>query len=59
MKFEVGDRVKMPGVPIVVEVSGFGICDEEGCLQPDLFCFRDPVTGEEDWMHVAEFELVS
>ncbi len=63
-KFGIGDRVRMIGVPIVVEVLEFdtcpdatpeyGMCDFGG----ELFRFRDPQTGESDWMHTSDFERV-
>lgn len=65
-KFSVGDKVHMPGMPIppvtVLEVKQ---CDDEdnpseGCqLGIEIFRFKDPGTGEDDWMHSSEFERVS
>lgn len=57
-KFEVGDRVQMPGVPIVVEVLEVKRCDMEGCPEGDVFRFEDPSGLGDDWMHVDEFEKV-
>jgi len=62
MKFNIGDHVAMPGVPIVVEVLEFGICweDQECSLGASTtFRFKDPQTGQDDWMHVIEFEKVA
>jgi hypothetical protein len=60
-KFEIGDVVQMPGVPIVVEVLEFGTCDEPGCENGngETFRFKDPGTGADDWEHVASFERVA
>lgn len=59
-KFEIGDKVQMPGVPIVVAVTGFGKCDDgpECPLGEETFSFQDPGGAGEDWMHVSEFEKV-
>lgn len=59
-KFNVGDRVAMPGVPFVVKVLELGQCDEgPGCeLGDETFRFADPQTGGDDWIHTSEFELV-
>lgn len=60
-KFEVGDKVRMTGVPLTVEVLEIGTCaDYEtfGC-HPETFRFKDPQTGEDDWMHTDEFEKVA
>lgn len=56
-EFNVGDKVQMPGVPIVVEVLGFGTCDEDGC-EREVFSFKDPGTGQEDQVHCDEFVKV-
>jgi hypothetical protein len=56
-KFDIGDRVRMPGVPFVVEVLEFGACDERWCAERETFRFKDPQTGEDDWMHVRDFEV--
>lgn len=57
-KFEIGDKVQMPGVPVVVEALEFGQCDDApGCpIGDETFRFKDPETGDDDWMHVSEFE---
>lgn len=59
-KFNVGDRVQMPGVPFVVKVLELGQCDDApGCdLGDETFRFADPQTGADDWMHTSDFELV-
>jgi len=59
-KFNVGDKVRMPGVPVTLEVLEIGACDKSGCdLGNELFRFEDPETGGPDWMHSSEFELVT
>jgi hypothetical protein len=61
-KFEVGDKVQMPGVPFVVEVLELKPCDERGgCDMGDgeVFRFADPEGKGDDWMHTEEFEKVS
>ncbi len=57
-KFEIGDKVQMPGVPFVVEVLEFGDCEEGGDCDAggETFRFKDPESGEDDWMHSEEFE---
>lgn len=58
-KFQVGDRVQMPGVPFVVEVLEFGTCDDVDCDAGfDTFRFKDPGGQGDDWAHVSEFEVV-
>jgi len=57
-EFNVGDKVTMPGVPIVVEVLGFEGCGEDGC-EREAFRFQDPETGEDDRMHCDEFVKVA
>ncbi len=60
-KFEVGDKVQMSGVPFRVEVLEIGVCEDYkqfGC-HPETFRFKDPDSGEDDWMHVDEFEKVA
>lgn len=60
-KFQVGDRVQMPGVPFVVTVLEIGTCEDEGGCEfgpPELFRFKDPESGEDDWMHSYDFEKV-
>lgn len=54
-KFNVGDKVRMPGVPIVVEVLEVGQCRDQDCTE-ETFRFNDPGGLGEDWMHTAEFE---
>lgn len=60
-KFKVGDKVQMPGVPMVVEVLDIEECEDGGgCdLGGELFKFNDPGGMGEDWMHSSEFELAS
>jgi hypothetical protein len=60
-KFQIGDRVRMPGVPFVVTVEEIGRCEDgDDCdLGGETFRFADPESGENDWMHSAEFEKVS
>jgi hypothetical protein len=57
-KFEIGDKVRMPGVPFVVEVQEIGACDDgPGCpLGAETFRFSDPGGLGDDWMHTSEFE---
>jgi len=57
-KFAVGDRVAMPGVPVIVQVLQVSACTEEGCTE-ETFRFKDPagLLGD-DWAHSSEFELV-
>lgn len=59
-KFEIGDKVSMPDIPVVVEVTGFGTCENgPDCpLGADTFSFQDPDGMGEDWMHVSEFEKI-
>jgi hypothetical protein len=58
--FKVGDRVEMPGVPVVVTVLEVktGGCGHPGCDREE-FRFADPESGEDDWMHSDEFRLAS
>lgn len=56
-KFEIGDRVAMPDVPMVVEVLEFGVCKDAGCGR-ETFRFNDPGGLGEDWMHADEFVRV-
>lgn len=58
IEFQVGDKVKMPGVPFVVEVLEIRDCGKDDCTRPGTFRFKDPETGENDWMHCDEFEKV-
>lgn len=55
-KFEIGDKVQMPGVPFVVEVLEIGTCDNPDCEEPETFRFADPGGNGDDWMHTCEFE---
>lgn len=58
-KFEIGDQVQMPGVPVVVEVLEIGTCDDsDSCCAEETFRFVDPAMGEDDWAHASEFEKV-
>ncbi len=63
-RFKVGDLVYMPdsslGVVEVLEVDGCHLSTMEGgCHIGDQeFRFKDPVTGDDDWMHSNQFELV-
>lgn len=59
-KFNIGDKVIMPGVPLpAVEVLDIKQCEDPGCPfeEQEVFQFADPATGDLDWMHTAEFEL--
>lgn len=57
---KIGDKLRMPGVPIVVEVLEIKPCDEHPCPLGggDLFRFTDPGGLGDDWAHVSEFEVV-
>jgi urease alpha subunit len=58
-KFEIGDKVRLADTSFsfTVEVLGFDQCDEDDCVfGGELFRFKDPVSGEDDWMHSTEFE---
>lgn len=59
-KFEIGDKVRMTGVPVTVEVTGFGTCEDgDGCpLGAETFSFQDPGGLGTDWMHTSEFQKV-
>lgn len=62
-KFEIGDKVQMPFAPgVVVEVLELGKCDDCApgmCdLGGEVFRFKDPETGSDDWMHTSEFERI-
>lgn len=58
-KFEIGDKVRGPHEPGVVEVMKVFECDAEICgLGGELFEFLIPETGEVDCMHTSEFEKV-
>jgi hypothetical protein len=61
-KFEVGDKVEMPGIPFVVEVLELKPCDDNDVCEfgdGEIFRFADPQGMGDDWMHTAEFEKVS
>jgi hypothetical protein len=58
MTFKVGDKVRMPGVPVVVEVLALNTCMDPDCDRP-TFIFADPITGDDDEMHCDQFELVT
>lgn len=59
-KFKIGDEVRMNGVPVTVQVTGLGACEDgPGCpLGAETFSFQDPGGLGEDWMHSSEFERV-
>jgi hypothetical protein len=57
-KFNVGDKVKMPDVPFVVEVLEVGTCTDAGCDE-ETFRYKDPTGMGEDWAHADEFVQVS
>jgi hypothetical protein len=58
-KFEVGDKVRMPGVPFVVEVLELGVCEEPACdMGEETFRFKDPGGLGDDWEHTSGFEKV-
>ncbi len=59
-KFQIGDKVAMPGVPFVVEVLELGTCDLAGCDFGDgeTFRFKDPGGLGDDWEHTSLFEKV-
>lgn len=59
-KFEIGDKVKMPGVSFVVQVLEFGTCDEgvDCDFGGETFRFKDPGGLGDDWEHTANFEKV-
>lgn len=56
-KFDVGDKVQMPGVPFVVEVLEIGTCDDSDC-PGETFRFKDPGGLGDDWSHSDEFVKV-
>lgn len=58
-KFEIGDRVQMPGVPIVVKVLEIGPCTDCDDCGEQTFRFSDPGGMGDDWAHVSEFEKVA
>ena len=57
-KFDIGDKVRMLGVPFVVEVVEIGTCEDgDDCdLGTETFRFKDPISLGDDWMHTSEFE---
>lgn len=60
-KFKIGDRVRMPGVPIVVEVMEIGTCEDEGNCEHggEVFWFHNPEldpVDDHDRAHSSEFE---
>jgi hypothetical protein len=59
-KFQIGDQVTMPGVPIAIEVLELSECpDGADCpLGAEIFRFDDPGGMGDDWMHSSEFEKV-
>lgn len=59
-KFEIGDKVQMPGVPFVVEVLEIGVCEDARCeFGGETFRFKDPGGQGDDWEHTAMFEKVN
>jgi hypothetical protein len=59
-KFEIGDKVQMPGIPFVVTVLEIGTCEEgENCpFGLETFRFQDPDGHGNDWAHTSKFEAV-
>ena len=58
-KFQAGDRLQMPGIPMVVTVLDvLPGCGDEGCDR-ETFTFEDPAGQGIDSMHADEFELAS
>ena len=55
-KFEVGDKVRMPGVPFVVEVLEIRTCGDDEC-GAETFRFSDPGGQGDDWVHAEDFEI--
>lgn len=60
-KFEVGDRVRLPGGPDVVQVLKVGTCEDgkECPLGGEIFWFKDPHGLGDDRAHSSRFEKVS
>lgn len=60
-KFNIGDKVAMPGIPVPVVVEAFGTC-EDGTECPfgdeETFAFQDPGGLGTDWMHTSQFEKI-
>lgn len=52
--FRIGDRVTCIGTPYSVEVLELGVCDHVDC-GGDTFRFKDPETGDNDWVHAHGF----
>lgn len=61
-RFEVGDKVTMPGVPFVVEVLEIQPCEDNvgaDVCDREVFRFSDPGGCQgDDWAHADEFEKV-
>lgn len=59
-KFEIGDQVAMPGIPVTVEVLEIGECEDgTACMfGPETFRFKDPGGLGDDWEHTGNFEKV-
>lgn len=59
-KFEVGDRVQMPGIPLTVEVLELGVCEDgDDCeMGSETFRFKDPAGNGDDWPHTGDFEKI-
>jgi hypothetical protein len=58
-KFEVGDWVVMPKVPLPpVQILAIRRCEDENCPYPgqEVFDFQDPHGPGVDSMHTSEFE---
>jgi len=58
-KFNVGDKVAMPGIPVVVERcsrSAPATTDPAARWGEETFRFTDPGGLGDDWMHTSEFE---
>jgi hypothetical protein len=58
-KFEIGDVVRLTGVPFVVEVKELGVCEDGPDCDKGIetFRFRNPGSPD-DWRHSSEFERV-
>lgn len=59
--FEVGDKVRMPGVPFIIEVLEIGECDEGDACEfgPETIRFSDPGGQGDDWEHASMFVKAS
>jgi hypothetical protein len=54
-KFNVGDKARMPGVPIVVTIVAVDIsCDEDGCKEPVVEFTYDGMGPSVDDLHEAD-----